>query len=70
MLGTGNKPNKLSPISDQKLDMLYEKEILGSRNTKAQMNKFRSTTVLFGHRGIKENYNLRYSKIIHKNTKL
>jgi hypothetical protein len=64
-LGKGNKPMKSSPISDQEINMLYEKGILGAGNAKALSNTiWINNCILFGLRGAKENYDLRHSKFI------
>jgi hypothetical protein len=63
-LGKGNKPKKSCPISDQEIDMLYDKGILGNRTAKSLLNTiWINNCILFGLRGTKENYNLRYSPL-------
>ena len=59
-LGKGNKPKKASPITDEEIDQLYEKNVLGTMDAKALINTlWFNNCVQFGLRGNKENYNLR-----------
>ena len=59
-LGKGNKPKKSSPITDEEIDILYQKNILGRSCPKALLNTvWLNNCVLFGLRGTKENYDLR-----------
>ena len=59
-LGKGNKPFRSSPMSDQEINMLYEKGILGGSNAKALLNTiWFNNCIQFGLRGTKENYELR-----------
>ena len=59
-LGKGNKPMKASPITDDEINILYEKGILGSGNAQALLNTtWLNNCILFGLRGTKENYDLR-----------
>ncbi|XP_060567334.1 zinc finger MYM-type protein 2-like [Ruditapes philippinarum] len=63
-LGKGNKPKKSCPISDQEIDMLYDKGILGNRTAKSLLNTiWINNCILFGLRGTKENYNLRWGDV-------
>ena len=63
--GEGNKPKKSSPITDHEINILYEKGILGGSSGKSILNSlWFNNCVMFGLRGTKENYNLRYRNLI------
>ncbi|WAR05460.1 hypothetical protein MAR_020829 [Mya arenaria] len=54
-LGKGNKPLKASPITEEEINMLIEKKILGPSRAASLLNTF-------GLRGTKENHDLRWER--------
>ena len=59
-MGKGNKPNATDPISDEEIDILYDRGILGGTSPKALLNTlWFNNCVSLGLRGTTENYNLR-----------
>jgi hypothetical protein len=63
--GKGNKPNRVQPITDSELDILYESNLLGGSSPEALLNSmWLNNPVHFGIRGIQEHYQLRYINVI------
>ncbi len=59
-MGKGNKPNATDPISDEEIEMLYARGMLGGTSPKALLNTLGfNNCVSLGLRGTTENYNLR-----------
>ena len=59
--GKGNKPNRACPLTDDEINLMYEKNVLGSQDTKSLLNVlWLNNCLMFGMRGTKENYNLRW----------
>ena len=53
--GKGNKPKRSQPITDEEINMLYEKDLLGNANPEALINTlWLNNTVHYGLRGINE----------------
>ncbi|WAQ94495.1 LOW QUALITY PROTEIN: hypothetical protein MAR_006966 [Mya arenaria] len=59
-LGKGNKPLKASPITDEEINMLYEKRSSAQAVQHHSSTQYGSTT--FGLRGTKENHDLRWER--------
>ncbi|XP_052795374.1 transcriptional regulator QRICH1-like [Mya arenaria] len=63
-LGKGNKPLKASPITDEEINMLYEKKILGPSSAASLPNTvWINNCIQFGLRGTKENHDLRWGDV-------
>ncbi|WAR30833.1 K1958-like protein [Mya arenaria] len=63
-LGKGNKPLKASPITDEEINMLYEKKILGPSSAASLLNTvWINNCIQFGLRGTKENHDLRWGDV-------
>ena len=55
-----NKPRKAQPMSDEEVNIMYQKNVLGGENPQALLNTmWFQNSVHFGLRGTKENYELR-----------
>jgi hypothetical protein len=62
--GKGNKPKKSQPLTDDEINMLYQKKLLGESTPESLLNTvWFNNTVHFGMRGAHEHYNLRYTWI-------
>ena len=62
--GKGNKPKKSQPLTDDEINMLYQKKLLGESTPESLLNTdWFNNTVHFGLRGAHEHYNLRYTWI-------
>lgn len=58
--GKGNKPRTAQPITDDEINLLHERGLLGDSNPTSLLNSmWLNNTIHFGLRGTKENYNLR-----------
>ncbi|XP_061174899.1 uncharacterized protein KIAA1958 homolog [Saccostrea echinata] len=62
--GKGNKPSKAEAISDEEINILYEKKILGNETPESLMyTLWFNNSIHFGLRGVTEHYNLRWGDI-------
>ena len=58
--GKGNRPFEAQPITDEEVDTLYNKGLLGGDSPNALLNTlWLNNSVHFGLRGVRENYQLR-----------
>ena len=59
-MGFGNKTKAAKPLTDNEINLLYSKKILGDSCPVSLLNTlWLNNTIHFGLRGTKENYNLR-----------
>ncbi|XP_061191553.1 uncharacterized protein LOC133199700 [Saccostrea echinata] len=62
--GKGNKPSKAEAISDEEINILYEKKILGNETPESLLyTLWFNNSIHFGLRGVSEHYNLRWRDI-------
>ncbi|XP_063436375.1 uncharacterized protein LOC134717811 [Mytilus trossulus] len=67
--GKGNKPKKAEPLTKEKIDILYQKKLLGAANPRALTNTvFLNNSMFFGMRSRLEHQNLRWGDIDLKKT--
>lgn len=67
--GRGNHPNKTDAITDEEINILYEKKILGNETPESLLNTlWFNNSIHFGLRGVSEHYNLRWGDIKLKNS--
>ncbi|KAL5018505.1 hypothetical protein ScPMuIL_004227, partial [Solemya velum] len=60
----GNHPNASKPLSNNEIDTLYEKEMLGPHSPDSILNTvWLNNCIHFGMRGVKEHYNLTWGDI-------
>ncbi|CAG2232665.1 unnamed protein product [Mytilus edulis] len=58
--GKGNKPQRADPLTDDEINLLFEKNLLGSSNPHALLNIiWLNNSIHFGLRGVTEHYTLR-----------
>lgn len=58
--GKGNKPRRAEPITDDEINLLYERNLLGDSSPEALLNTvWLNNCIHFGLRGVKEHYTLR-----------
>ncbi|CAC5401761.1 unnamed protein product [Mytilus coruscus] len=63
--GKGNKPKRADPLTDDEIDLLFEKNLLGSSNPQSLLNIiWLNNSIHFGLRGVTEHYTLRWGDII------
>jgi hypothetical protein len=59
--GKGNKPKRSQPMTDNEINMLYEKGLLGNSSPESLLNTvWINNCIQFGLRGVSEHYNLRF----------
>jgi hypothetical protein len=59
--GKGNKPKRSQPITDNEINMLYEKGLLGDSSPESLLSTvWMNNCIQFGLRGVSEHYNLRF----------
>ena len=58
--GKGNKPKRACPLTDEEINILYNRNVLGSHTPQSLLNTlWLNNSVQFGLRGVHEHYNLR-----------
>ena len=63
-IGKGNKPNASSPLTDDEIDVLYTKGLLGCSTPESVINTvWLNNCVYFGMRGCTENRNLQWGDV-------
>ena len=63
-IGKGNKPNASSPLTDEEMDVLYTKGLLGCATPESVINNlWLNNCVYFGMRGCTENRNLQWGDV-------
>jgi hypothetical protein len=63
-LGKGNKPNAARSLSNEEVDLLYERGEFGTHSARALVNMlWLNNTTHFGLRGCRENRDLRWGDI-------
>ena len=63
-LGKGNKPHKAAPLTDNEINIMYEKNVLGDATPSSLLNTmWLNNMIHFGLRGTKEQYNLQWGDI-------
>jgi hypothetical protein len=56
----GNKPRRACPLTDEEINILYNRNALGSHTPQSLINTlWLNSSVLFGLRGVHEHYTLR-----------
>jgi hypothetical protein len=62
--GKGNKPNRSQPITDEEINALYSKKLMGKETPEAIVNTlWFNNSVHFGLRGVTEHYNLKWGDV-------
>ena len=63
--GRGNKPNATTAISDEEIDILFEKQVLGTSTPQSLLNTVWLNNIIhFGLSGCEEQRNLRWGDVV------
>ena len=63
--GRGNKPNATTALSDEEIDILFEKKVLGTSSPQSLLNTVWLNNIIhFGLRGCTEQRNLRWGDVV------
>ena len=63
--GRGNKPNATTALSEEEIDILFEKKVLGTSSPQSLLNTVWLNNILhFGLRGCTEQRNLRWDDVV------
>ena len=63
--GRGNKPNATTALSEEEINILFEKKVLGTSSPQSLLNTVRLNNILhFGLRGCTEQRNLRWGDVV------
>ena len=63
--GQGNKPNATTALSEEEVDILFEKKVLGTSSPQSLLNTVWLNNILhFGLRGYTEQRNVRWGDVV------